>query len=48
MDCDQVLQTNFFVTGSQSFQRSLVYEELQNAIPYLANGMTLTRRFVWC
>ena len=47
MDRDQVLQTNFFLTGNQSFQRSLDYQELQNAIPYLANGMILTRRFVW-
>ena len=47
MDRDPVLQTNFFLTGIQSFQRSLDYQKLQNAIPYLANGMILTRCFVW-
>ena len=46
MDRDPVLQTNFFLTGIQSFQRSLDDQELQNALPYLANGMILTRRFV--
>ena len=45
MDRDQVLQANFFLTGIQSFQCSLDYQELQNAIP--ANSMTLTRCFVW-
>ena len=46
MDCDLVLQTNFSLTGIQSFQRSLDYQELQDAIPYLINGLILTRRFV--
>ena len=44
MDRDPVLQTNFFLTGILSFQCSLDYQELQNAVPYLANGMILIRR----
>ena len=39
MDHDKVLQTNVFLTSNQSFQRSLDYQELQIAIPYLANSM---------
>ena len=46
MDCDQVLQANFFLIGNQSFQHSLDYQELRNKIPYLANVMILTRHFV--
>ena len=46
MDRDPVFQASFFLTGIQYFKRSLDYQELQNAIPYLANGMILTRPFV--
>ena len=47
MDCGQVFQTIFFLTGNQSFQRNLDYQEPQNAIRYLANAIVLNRRFVW-
>ena len=47
MDCDQVLQRNFFLTGNQFFQCSLDYQGLQNAIPYLTNGVILTFCLAW-
>ena len=47
MDHDQVLQTKVFLTSNQSFQRSLDYQELQNAIPYLENSMIVIRHFEW-